>query len=249
MRKLAFFLGLAIAIFVSAQVAQATHVIDDALQVNSLKVGQQGEGGVTYFNGTIVNETTGEDDADNPVTFGDDVRVDGRVYRGATSGYDANDNMSFIVNDNMEVTGILTAGSFTTEGSFSVGDLYVADEIMLTRNIRQDIDGEGALKAWAFVRANSFSVGSTGWYLVATDKVDTGKYEITFGIDISAVDSQSGIRYPTRAIIATPSGGDGDVNMRIISAAPHATDTNKVLVWTMDADGNYADSDFTLAIF
>jgi len=228
MRKLAFFLGLAIAIFVSAQVAQATHVIDDALQVNSLKVGQQGEGGVTYFNGTIVNETTGEDDADNPVTFGDDVRI---------------------VNDNMEVTGILTAGSFTTEGSFSVGDLYVADEIMLTRNIRQDIDGEGALKAWAFVRANSFSVGSTGWYLVATDKVDTGKYEITFGIDISAVDSQSGIRYPTRAIIATPSGGDGDVNMRIISAAPHATDTNKVLVWTMDADGNYADSDFTLAIF
>jgi len=249
MRKLTFFLGLAIAIFVSAQVAQATQVIDDALQVNSLKVGQQGVGGVTYFNGTIVNETTGENEADNPVTFGDNVRIDGRVYRGATPGYDANDNMSFIVNDNMEVTGSLTAGSFITEGSFSVGDLYVNDEIMLTRNIRQGIDGEGALKAWAFINSEGTAVGTTGWYLVSTDKMAAGKYEVTFSIDISAVDSQTGIRYPVRPIVATPSGGDGDMNMRIISAAPHATEANTIQVWTMDADGNFADSAFTLAVF
>lgn len=109
MKKLAFFLGLAIAIFVSAQVAQATQVIDDALQVNSLKVGQQGIGGVTFFNGTIINETTGDNDADNPVTFGDNVRIDGRVYRGATAG--TSDNQPFIIDDNAEVTGSLTVNS------------------------------------------------------------------------------------------------------------------------------------------
>jgi len=113
MKKLAFFLGIAIAIFISAQVAQATHVIDDALQVNSLKVGQQGEGGVTYFNGTIINETTGEDDVNNPVTFGDNVRIDGRVYRGATAG--TTDSLPFIINDNVEVAGSLTATSLSTD--------------------------------------------------------------------------------------------------------------------------------------
>lgn len=113
MKKLAFFLGLAIAIFVSAQMAHATQVIDDTLQVNSLKVGQQGMGGVTFFNGTIVNETTGDNDADNPVTFGDNVRIDGRVYRGATPG--TSDSLPFIINDNVEVAGSLTTTSLSTD--------------------------------------------------------------------------------------------------------------------------------------
>lgn len=113
MRKLVFFLGITIAIFISVQIAQATQVIDDALQVNSLKVGQQGVGGVTYFNGTIVNETTGDNDANNPVTFGDDVRIDGRVYRGATAG--TSDSLPFLINDNVEVAGSLTTASLSTD--------------------------------------------------------------------------------------------------------------------------------------
>jgi len=124
-KKLAFFLGLAIAIFVSAQIAQATQVINDALQVNSLKVGQQGEGGVTYFNGTIINETTGDNDANNPVTFGDNVRVDGRVYRGATAG--TSDSLPFLINDNVEVAGSVTSNTLTagtvTATSLSTGSI------------------------------------------------------------------------------------------------------------------------------
>jgi len=81
-----------------------------------LRVGVQDEGGVTFFNGTIINETTGDNDADNPVTFGDNVRIDGRVYRGATAG--TSDSMPFIVNDNMEVTGTLGV-----TGAFTAGDI------------------------------------------------------------------------------------------------------------------------------
>lgn len=77
------------------------------VEVDSLKVGKQGTGGVTFFNGTIVNNTT-ENGVDNPVTFGDDVRIDGRVYRGATAG--TGDSQPFIINDNAEVAGSLEVG-------------------------------------------------------------------------------------------------------------------------------------------
>lgn len=81
-------------------------------------------GGVTYFNGTIVNaalDSSGDDTI--PVTFGDDVRVDGRLYRGATAGTSANDSMPVIVNDNMEVAGTLTVGGFSGSGVISTGDI------------------------------------------------------------------------------------------------------------------------------
>jgi hypothetical protein len=115
MRKLPIFLGMAISVFIIAQTAQATQVINDTLQVNSLKVGQQGLGGVTYFNGTIINSTT-TSGADNPVTFGDNVRIDGVVYRGATAG--TGDTKPFKINDNAEI-----AGNLTVAGALSVGSL------------------------------------------------------------------------------------------------------------------------------
>jgi hypothetical protein len=89
--------------------------LDGTFKVDSLRVGQQSIGGVTFFNGTIVNSTTDSTGADNPVTFGDNVRIDGRVYRGAIAG--TSDTMPFIVNDNMEVAGNLTIDGGLTLGS------------------------------------------------------------------------------------------------------------------------------------
>ena len=97
--------------------------------VPSIKVGAQGVGGVTFFNGTIINATTGDDDANNPVTFGDDVRIDGRVYRGATAGPEADSSMSFTINDNLEVLGtiqgssLIGASQLTTSNSGSAGQI------------------------------------------------------------------------------------------------------------------------------
>ncbi len=50
-----------------------------------IKIGQQGSGGVTFFNGTIVNQTT-TDGVDNPVAFGDNVRIDGEIWRTERGG-------------------------------------------------------------------------------------------------------------------------------------------------------------------
>jgi len=90
------------------QILGADVAVVGELQTGSLTVGEQGVGGVTFFNGTIVNETTANDGSNNPVTFGDDVRIDGRVWRGETAG--AGDGKPFVINDNGEVVGNLTVG-------------------------------------------------------------------------------------------------------------------------------------------
>ena len=102
-------LGVTAASLACFNTVQAAHIFDDTVIVPSLKVGLEGVGGVTFFNGTIVNETSNDAGEGNPVTFGDDVRIDGRVHRGATAG--TADSQPFIVNDNMEVLGSLIVGT------------------------------------------------------------------------------------------------------------------------------------------
>lgn len=80
--------------------------LNGSLLTDSLKVGSQGVGGVTFFNGTIINNTTDTDNNDQPVTFGDNVRIDGALYRGATAG--PGDDMAFKLNDDVRVYGNLT---------------------------------------------------------------------------------------------------------------------------------------------
>lgn len=96
--------------------------------VPSIKVGKQGVGGVTFFNGTIVNSTT-DNGADNPVTFGDNVRIDGRVHRGENYGPGLGDGMPFIINDDVEIRGTLTMASSSddSDDSDSTSTVTVGD--------------------------------------------------------------------------------------------------------------------------
>lgn len=89
--------------------------LNGTLSVSSLKVGAQTVGGVTYFNGTIINNTTNAAGADNPVTFGDNVRIDGAVHRGILAG--PGDNMPFKINDDARIY-----GNLTLDGSLTVGN-------------------------------------------------------------------------------------------------------------------------------
>jgi hypothetical protein len=76
---------------------------------HGIYVGQQGSGGVTYFNGTIINDTSTEL-GDNPVTFGDEVRIDGRVFRGSKQGPEniSGDALPFIIDDDFLLYGDLS---------------------------------------------------------------------------------------------------------------------------------------------
>ena len=107
---------LAVFAVVGGVTAATTFRGQGTVNFDSIVVGQQGVGGVTQFNGTIINNTTGASNFDNPVTIGDNLRVDGRVYRGATPG--TGDTKPFIINDNAQIEGTLTvAGNITAGGS------------------------------------------------------------------------------------------------------------------------------------
>lgn len=105
---------------------------------NGITIGQQGTGGVTFFNGAIVNSTVNDDGSGIPVTFGDDVRIDGAITRGDGSddevlpvkfGDDILVQGAATVEGATTVEGALTVqGAATVEGALTVqGDLTVED--------------------------------------------------------------------------------------------------------------------------
>jgi hypothetical protein len=99
-----------------------------------IHIGGQGVGGVTFFNGTIVNSTTHpETGADQPVTFGDKVRIDDYIYRNAPG---ASDEMPVLIGDGL---------SPALDDSNSLGEaarrwqyLYVSDNIYGENIIHED---------------------------------------------------------------------------------------------------------------
>ncbi|MFA5134935.1 MAG: hypothetical protein WC505_04095 [Patescibacteria group bacterium] len=165
-----------IALVVIASMALTAGVVKAASGAfDSLTVGKQGTGGVTYFNGTIVNDTTGAGTADNPVTFGDNVRIDGRIYRGATAG--TADSLPLIVNDNMEVVGSLATDSLST-GALAATSLS-GTGIVSTGNI---LDGTIATGDMADSAVNSAKISDS---TVTTADIDSNA--VTQGVESSLV--------------------------------------------------------------
>lgn len=145
MKKIAFLVGIAATVLVTANIAWAIQNYSDGIAVPYLKVGSQGVGGVTFFNGTIINETTNSG-ADNPVTFGDNVRIDGTIFRGATEG--PGDDYPIKLNDDVRIYGDLTLeGSVTGLDSSSLSD--VASVAMLDEAETITGDWDNTANPWA----------------------------------------------------------------------------------------------------
>ena len=115
-KKVIIATGVVFSFFACFGVANALQSFDDAIYVPSLHVGSQGAGGVTFFNGTILNNTTDSEGTGLPVTFGDDVRIDGAIQRGTnddddTWGVKVQDDL--MVYGDIEATGALSVDSLT----------------------------------------------------------------------------------------------------------------------------------------
>lgn len=155
--------GVALASSASDLQPAATVTYSEPVQINSslraeepsyfpkgVHIGQQGTGGVTFFNGTIVNATTGTGNAGIPVTFGDDVRIDGALWRGTTQG--PGDDMPVKVMDDMYVDGVLTGGgSVVVDDDLEVsGTANIEGETIVDDNLKvtgtAEIDGKVTLK-------------------------------------------------------------------------------------------------------
>lgn len=101
MRKIAIIcLTVACTSILCTGIVRAFSVGSGVLEVDALKVGKQGVGGVTYFNGTLINETTDAEGNGIPVTYGDDVRIDGGIWRGTKL-----DTQPVMIYDELQVWG------------------------------------------------------------------------------------------------------------------------------------------------
>jgi len=164
--------------------------LQGTMMFDSIKVGRQGEGGVTFFNGTIVNNTTGTGDSDLPVTFGDNVRIDGRIYRGATAG--TGDTMPLIVNDNMEVIGSLTIGSLASADVVDTTNLVdsaittakIADGTIATADLADSAVSSAKILSGAVTQAVEDSQTQT-----QTTTLSGGNYDTAAELDIATDDS------------------------------------------------------------
>ena len=165
---------------------------------NSVKIGKQGEGGVTFFQGTIINTTTGEGGNDNPVTFGDNVRIDGEIYRiqkgedpikisdnviptltnvnnfGSSSNrwnniYGKNINLS----NNLYVAGVITGKTSVTVDD----DLFVNDSIRLSGGYTHGgtTISEGMVKTDGGIVINDDSAGGSINFLFTKNGTDMFK--------------------------------------------------------------------------
>lgn len=78
--------------------------------------------GVTQFNGTMLNSSKTKG-VDNPVAIGDNLRIDGEIFRGIKAG---TDTKPVKINDSLQVTGKVEAANFvqTSGDSLSHHKVY-----------------------------------------------------------------------------------------------------------------------------
>ena len=136
---------------------------------NGVKIGQQGTGGVTFFNGSIVNETTNEG-VDNPVTFGDNVRIDGEIWRGEESG--PGDSMPVKINDDLLMYGDIEGiglGGDTLQGSLDYLEQGVAKYGAHYDMVSNTIDRN-------FGTTFVVNRTATGWYIVTVGESLSERY-------------------------------------------------------------------------
>lgn len=205
------------------------------VEVDSLKVGKQGTGGVTFFNGTIVNSTT-NNGADNPVTFGDNVRIDGTIYRGDTAG--AGGGIGPVkIDDDAEVAGNSTiSGNETVAGTLGVTGATSVSTLSATGDVTQSVTGNGIAKAWAHFGAGGNLI--KGYNVESVSKQATGTYNVTLNFDPA-----------DRIFSATASGSSDDtVAIRFAGAVNSATD-NTVRVRVYDATGALSDGVTMLVVY
>ena len=142
MKRFRILLLLCVWFLISANYALAGNVEQiqsaqpESAYFDSLRVGTLEEGGVTYFNGTMIN--VGKD---APLTIGDDVRIDGALWRGEESGI--NDQMPLKVNDNMQVLGdlevekdVIIKGDISISGNLDIGNSSINSHWLMADGIQ-----------------------------------------------------------------------------------------------------------------
>ena len=175
---LALLLGLTTAGYVSASTGDALQPAKNVGSANigtfdSIRIGNPETGGVTYFNGSIVN--IGED---TPVTFGDDVRIDGAIWRGVKSDAGTTPVMIY---DNLSVNGDITVTNLNASTIDASDGISTMDTIYALGNITSSntVKGQDLFAYDTVYAADVYATGtiySYDWYTIplkaSSDRMD-----------------------------------------------------------------------------
>ncbi len=228
---LALVLGIGLANTASAYELQpaATITYNEDLTVNgtgsfdSIKIGKQGVGGVTFFNGSIINATTGANNYNNPITFADSVRIDGDVFRGELPG--SLDDKPFRIMDNLYVYG----------GISGDGHVRIYDELEVTRDAEfigavkiADLQGSGIVKE-DNIANGAVTLGKLANNSVSTSKISDGAVS-NAKLANNAVNSLK---------IADGSVANGDLAGGIAASKISGTALTKTATFSGDVNGIY----------
>ena len=156
-------------------------IINDTLRVDSAYIGSTaaGVGGVTFFNGTMINASVDEDGNNTiPLTFGDDVRIDGEIYRTESGGDNPlkiadslrpqTDNLYSLGEDNYRWSRVYAGDGFF--GTLTASDRFVgrgAARAMV--KVHGDIGDCSIISYWTYNNSAVSCTGAQGNYDVNFD--------------------------------------------------------------------------------
>lgn len=229
-------------------------VVNATGRFDSIYIGstEAGVGGVTFFNGTIVNASVDEDGEDTiPVTFGDDVRIDGEIYRTEVGGdnpikladsirpqttatYDL--GMEAYQFNDAYFAGDVSAATLTLTGALTGTTATLSGDVTASGDINQGLTDNGAVKAMVEIDGDAVDCLEKSW--TANDTAVTcvrngaGDYTVTFN---STYDVDT--RYYSATVMD---------DIRIVRAA--AAD-NVVSVYSYDDTGGAADANIMFVVY
>ncbi|MBU1178045.1 tail fiber domain-containing protein [Patescibacteria group bacterium] len=130
------------------RVNSSIHVADSSYYPRGVHLGSiDGTGGVIFTNGSIINASDGS----VPVTFGDDVRIDGRIWRGPSAG--PGDSFPVKIYDDLRVDGQIWAGR-------SRGNTADGQSIVIADTVRPALDNINDFGSPGFRMRDGFFSGS-----------------------------------------------------------------------------------------
>ncbi len=199
-----------------------------------VKIGEQSTGGITQFNGTIINNTTDTNGNDNPVTVGDKMRIDDYIYRVEVGG-----TYPLKIADSM--VPYKSASYSLGTSTYQWKDLYLSGDATLHGGVTQDRADFGTAKAAA-------TITSVAAVTRSVENIDDGDYTVSASSSLTGVYLVDfNFRVDDRYIVVTPHGAAAGV----YPAATYSVSDEIVTVNTVDvaAHGALVASGFDIVIY
>lgn len=199
-----------------------------------VKIGAQGVGGVTQFDGTIINNTTDTNGNDNPVTIGDKLRVDDYIYRTEVGG-----TYPLKIADSM--VPYKSASYSLGTSTYQWKDLHMSGDATVHGSVTQDRGDFGTAKAAA-------TIAAAGTITRSVENIADGDYSPTLSHSATGVYALDfNFKVDDRYIMVTPH----DPAAGVVPTARYAASDEIVTVTIVDTDATDAnvDCDFDIVVF